>query len=528
MSHAVGAAWGNGEQVDACVTSAEQDFEESVRTLPPCAPESLLALHNLAQGAHRITTARRANAYYRSELAQRLFHHYADTPHSDSYLVTGFTLRSNLDGEWEPCFPPHVNVGSSWWGGNVFETCLPSAFQLFVWLADYEGAYAIIQRCPDAFVTPGLRGWRAAVSGFVRPAEAVERFSEATAAFAEDTMPDNEELRQGRSWSSINVELWTMYFRARAAVARLVREPNRVAEQLREAAVAVQGSDSGWANGSVARFRILVQALAQLFGQEPGLTPNQAREQFLRESRWSGEEETDEVSLRFLTLVENAFEGFRTDPETAITNGQLSAALETLGRIPILGPNVRVAITPAIGALALREAHGPDRTWVYRTLEAIRDERLLRGIILRLIQASPSPPAYGQLRHGPLEYGKDVVVLLEEDGRNVLRMYQAKCGDITIPGWREVRPQLEEIFLADIAPLQLRGPVDAREGILICNGHARPQVEPTMQGWFTQELRDHNHTFRFMHLDDIVNWIFNQRLFSAFRSACAELQLPLV
>jgi hypothetical protein len=29
-----------------------------------------------------------------------------------------------------------------------------------------------------------------------------------------------------------------------------------------------------------------------------------------------------------------------------------------------------------------------------------------------------------------------------------------------------------------------------------------------------------------MHLDDIVNWIFAQRLFSAFRSACNELGLP--
>jgi hypothetical protein len=106
-------------------------------------------------------------------------------------------------------------------------------------------------------------------------------------------------------------------------------------------------------------------------------------------------------------------------------------------------------------------------------------------------------------------------------------MYQAKCGDITIPVWREVRPQLEEIFLVDMAALQLRVPVDGREGFLVCNGHAQPHVEPTMEGWFTQELRDHGHTFRFMHLDDMVTWIFGQRLFSAFRSACAELGLPL-
>ena len=61
-----------------------------------------------------------------------------------------------------------------------------------------------------------------------------------------------------------------------------------------------------------------------------------------------------------------------------------------------------------------------------------------------------------------------------------------------------------------------------------CGGHAQPQVEPLIDGWFAQEARDHNHLYQFMHLDDVVNWVFEQRLFSSFRAACEQLQLPLL
>jgi hypothetical protein len=528
MEDAICAAWGNGKQVQSCAEAAVQDYEASVGTVPPCAHEGLFALYQLAAGFHRHILGRAPRDYYLAELGQRLLQHFSDSPNADSYLVRGFILRGNLDDEWEPSFPPFVQLGRWLFGQKVIETSLPSAFQLFIWLADYQGADAIAQRCPAAFNTQGLRGWRAAVRGFVRPEEAREHFADAAAAFSEDTMPVSEDLQsRGGAWSSQNIDLWTKYFRARAALASIAREPACVAEAVREAASAVQGTDSGWVNGNVSRFRILVQTLAQLLGQAPGLSPNAARDEFRQQARWTDEQAGDEVSLRFLSLVGEAFDGFRRDPAAAMVSGHLPSAMEALGRVPLIGSNVSSVIAPAIGAIALREAHGPDRTWVHRTLESITDERIFQKIILRLLQASPSPPAYGQIRHGPLEYGKDVAVLLEEGGRQVLRMYQAKCGDITIPVWREVRPQLEEIFLVDIAALQLRVPVDGREGFLVGNGHAQPHVEPTMEGWFTQELRDHGHTFRFMHLDDMVTWIFGQRLFSAFRSACAELGLPL-
>src|SRR5262249_11988337 len=153
-----------------------------------------------------------------------------------------------------------------------------------------------------------------------------------------------------------------------------------------------------------------------------------------------------------------AFEAFRADPVQALTGGELHIALEILGRLPLLGSEVATAIRPAIGGKAYAEILGPHRTWIHRTLEAISDEGQLRKIILRLAQAQL--PRYAQIRHGPLEYGKDVVAVLEMGGRRVLRMWQAKIGNITVPKWRESRNELEEMYLVPLASLHVGVEVD--------------------------------------------------------------------
>jgi hypothetical protein len=206
-----------------------------------------------------------------------------------------------------------------------------------------------------------------------------------------------------------------------------------------------------------------------------------------------------------------------------LTTGRFRDALDCLSRISLLGPGVSAVLEPTLGEQAWKAVLGPERSWVHRTLEGVKDEDVLRKLLLRLLEASPSPPAYGHIRHGPLEHGKDVVVLLEEHDRLVLRMYQVKCGDVTTPVWRESRAELEEMFDAEVPDFQLRGEMAEREGILVCNGHANPYTESPMKGWFEKQLRDHGRKYQFMHLDDLVRWIDSQRLYSDFRAACADL-----
>jgi hypothetical protein len=458
----------------------------------------------------------------REELANRLLEHYTDSPHADSFLVRGLKFCGSLEDGFQPEFPDgEVMPGPYTWCARRFEVTFPSALYLFTRIPDYHAGARIIALCPDAFVSPGLRGWRAAIQGFVNPPEAVERFMEAAQAFAEDIyVPERE-----TTWSSANTQLWAKYFRGRAALARVPREPGRASDFLLEAANALEGTESGWANGSVARFRILVQTLSSLLGNVPGFDPARARERFAEQIQLLGEGPDDEVGQRFLQMVDESFAGFRANPVLELTTGRLRDALDALGRISLIGPRVSAAVTPAIAERAYQEVLGPERTQIHRILESISDESVFRKLLMRLLQAAPSPPAYGHIRHGPLEHGKDVVVQVEEGGRQILRMYQAKCGDITTRVWREARAELEEVFDVPLPELQLRAEPDEREGILVCNGHANPHVEPLMSGWFERQRLDHRRTYRFMHLDDLVGWIDGQRLYGTFRSACAELGL---
>jgi len=118
------------------------------------------------------------------------------------------------------------------------------------------------------------------------------------------------------------------------------------------------------------------------------------------------------------------------------------------------GDEVVSAIEPAVGKASLGHSSlGQHHTWMYRTIEKIRDEVALQKLLLRLIQAQL--PLYAQRRHGPIEYGKDIVVFAEVDGQYVLQMYQVKAGDITKSNWAKARDELEEMFQVDMSCVQL-------------------------------------------------------------------------
>jgi hypothetical protein len=527
ISTAKRAAWGTHQFLDY-VTRAIEDYKNTVNSERPNSLASFAAIVKWMTELRYLDfpDIQKAFRSLREELAQRLITYFKDSQNADSYLVKGILATTDLDGWWEPSFPQVESTA------GTYETILegrlsisiPSAFQLLVWLADYQGAQSVVDRCPRAFQTPGLKGWKFAVRGFVAPGEDVELFTAAANAFAEDTPPAENELR---SWLSINRDLWSSYFRARAAVARIPRERNRAHELLREASSALQGTEAGWVNPAVSRFRILINVLLHLLDSARGITPEQARNELVGEARLFGEDERDPIILQFIHTSAEAFDEFRTDPRAALTTGRLHFALEALARIPLIGPAVTEGITPAMGDRARLELLGPERTWIYRTLEAIADEAQLRKILSRLAQASL--PLYAQIRHGPIEYGKDVVALLEVDGRRVLRMWQAKCGDMTIPKWNASRDELEQMFLVQVSKLQVGTAVDSLEGILVCNGHANPYVEPIMTSWFDEQKRAYGRNIEFMHLDRLVGWITNERLVNELRAALNELGIePII
>ena len=132
---------------------------------------------------------------------------------------------------------------------------------------------------------------------------------------------------------------------------------------------------------------------------------------------------------------------------------------------------------------------------------------------------------YSQILHGPVEYGKDIVVLLNQNGHPVLHMYQVKSGNITKTVWDKARSELEEMFLVPPSTLLIPNTIKNREGILICNGQATPYVVPVIEAWFQEQQTTFGRKYRFMHLDDLVQWITRDKLYNELRAALSDLGL---
>jgi hypothetical protein len=368
-----------------------------------------------------------------------------------------------------------------------------------------------------------MRGWRSAVDGFIDPDHDVEMFNDAADHFAADVYPD--ELGP-EGWSSINIDLWAKYFRARATVAEIVRTPERVPELVEQAHGFLAGTDEGWTNPQVTCFRIVIESLHRLFDQGSADFCGTLREELLRAARFSGVDESSTQALLFLDEIADALEEVQRTPSGALVSGKLRRALQTLGRVPLFGADFANAVGPAVGVRAYEALLGRQLTWIYRPLESITDEAILRQVLLRLFQASP--PLYAQLRHGPIEHGKDIAVLTQGEGEVLLRMYQVKAGHISKQNWPSAKQELEEIFQVPMQEVQLPDAPDRVEAVLVFNGHLNPYVEPVVNGWLAEEEQDHNRVVTLMHLDDLVRWIIDDRLVNEFRAALREVGVPLV
>ena len=534
MSAAVRATWGRPKLMAEAQKASLKDFRTAIVSNPPASPSVLASLHKLRQELQQAswlfqTEQRALKGQIRllgDELGQRLLMHFADSDNAENYLVKGISISTDLDGSWTVGFPRYEADTQSGTIGPPVTFGVPSAFHLFVAEEDWQGAHEIVKRYPDAFSSHGLKGWKAVVLANVDKSRVVEFLDEAADAFSSDKSPKDEELiARGGTWSGINEQLWAKYFRARARIYEAIRKPTELKGLVQTAVEILQGTESGWHSGQVSKFRILIGVVAKLVSDPASMNPDEARREYVLEARLSEEDEFDTYALKFITEAAEAFRGFQADPGTELTRDRLSRALDALGRVPFIGPEVAEAARPAVGESALRSVLGPVRTWMHRSLQAVTDESQLRAILLRLLQGRL--PRYAQVRHGPIEYGKDLAELLERDGQVELRFYQVKCGDIKKGDWRGCREQLEEMFLVPIPSLQLPAEPTQTIGVLVCNGHANPYVEPVMDAWIREQRQTHERLIEFWHLDGLVDWITDNRLVNELKLALVEQGVPI-
>src|SRR6266568_2559040 len=530
-------AWGAVGALRDCALGASREFEKAAVTNPNASElevAAALRMWALELGMNYRdvdpTRVRREVGALQEELAERLINiaDNSDDPRARAgLLVRGFQLETDFGATWRPEFPEvEIDTGGMMIGRASVTLMMPSAFRLFVRSGDYVAADSVARTCAEAFTSHGLRGWRAAVSGYLAPGQAVERFTEAAEELSQDTY--EEAAGRAGGWSSVNIDLWAKYFRARAALAQIVRTPGRVAALFNQVKDAIQGTESGWRNPQVTCFRILIGGLGEIIdGSDPVDAAALAREALFNEASRVGFDENDRLALEFLDAAASAFAEIRDDPARGYISGRLPEALKILGRIPLVGGDAIVsAIEPAVGERALAtQVLGQHHTWIYRTIEGIRDETALQKLLLRLMQAQL--PLYAQRRHGPIEYGKDIVALIELDGEHVLQMYQVKVGDITKSNWAKARDELAEMFQVDMSSAQLPVKPDRREGVLVFNGHTNPYVEPVVEGWIKEQRDDHHRSYRTMHLDSIVRWIAENNLVNELRQTLAELGIGI-
>ena len=530
LSMAPDLAWGDGELLQRISQEAIDQLREAANNEPRNSWDAIAGLIMLRRGAlfdyvgMERTEIRAASRRLGEELAERLMPVAAASGDEDGVLVRGFNLVTEFDGIWTPQFPSFEPPrGLMQYGPNGIVLSVTSAFRLLVDAGDYYAASRIAEARPSGFTTLSSLGWRAATAGFLHATNAAEHFEEAAAAFARDVHDDTRVLAEGEGWSSINVDLWAPYFTARANVARLGRGSDDVAELLDRARQVLIGTESGWSNPQVQCFRVLVNALYEILSGDVN-TLARIRADFDRLASRFGADDDEKLTISFLDTSVRAFDQLAADPGQALATGLLSRALEILDRISLFGATERSALKPAIGQRAANEVLGPFRTWIYRALEGVTQERVLQRLVLRLSQAQL--PLYAQVLHGPLEYGKDVVALAEGNDGPVLYMYQMKIGDITTSDWRKAKNQLEEAFDVPLQTVQLPQEPARREAILLFNGHLNANVQPAVDGWIERE-RAQSRQIRIMNLDSIVQWIDKAGLINEFRAAAVELGLPI-
>jgi hypothetical protein len=298
------------------------------------------------------------------------------------------------------------------------------------------------------------------------------------------------------------------------------------AELVLQATEVLEGTESGLVSPQVTCFRIVLNVLNRILSGDADVAASRAKAAFLQSTRLFGWDENEELVVEFLDHVEEAFSELRREPAMVVLSTGVRDALDALGRIPLVGVEVASAIGPAVAQRTFVNLLSQDHGWMYRTIESIDDERVLQRLILRLMQGRL--PLYAQIRHGPVEYGKDIVVLVEENNEFVLQMYQVKAGDISTSAWRTARAELEDMFLMDVPPVQLPIEPTRREGVLIFNGHLNAYVEPVVDKWLAEQKRAYGRSCLIMHLDMIVDWIMRKGLLVELRRALDELDIPIV
>jgi len=456
----------------------------------------------------RINT-RTAYANYLERLAQE------NKDQLPALLVRGFAITHDSETHSTvPHFPEHdPGAESHLTRGPATTFAMPPAATAFRLVGDYAASYAIAQAYPDAHQTLLSNAWAAASQGIVHGDPGA--FHRAANEFIRDT-PDRPDRDRRSPWSSINVDRWAPYFRARGLLSEPCESTAEATSRIIEATAGY--SDFGFSVPEIARFQAVVSGVAAFLAGEPN-PARQGRARLRMTQMFDHPEPFDAEILDFLDSLDQL--ASRRSPNPWFSD--MNQVVRLLDRIPALGQAEKSTAIAALESSVPARLHGWTPGWIGRCLEAVTDERVLHRLLLAVFRAEAEAPHFSQIRHGPVEYGKDIVVIRGPDGERTAYAYSAKIGQITKQKWqKEVRPQLEEIFQA---PLKLPSPLPSYQNtvaVLVWTGAFHPLAEPIVEGWVKEQERL-GRTYQFMNFDGIVRHVQDGGLqLAAYRAFLAE------
>lgn len=516
------AAWGvaTNEICSQCLFEAIDCFVLYINTKPNDVWKELLALyllqrHSGALGYRGDVAIWLTNLHdaARSEYIARLNTLNVDDSLRSAIMISGFHLTGQLDGEWAPSSPGYrVSSGVSWNSNGVETYSMPSAFDLLVGSKDYSASYEIATEYSPVFTSLGLKGWASACKGFID--NDGDAFFQASEYFSLDTH-DNES-REEPHWSSVNVDCWAPYFKSRGHLSGLSLTPTMATEILRNANTLTRRSV--YHIPDVIRHFHVIGAVNCLIDADRGQITS-VLDNCRSDLRISPENQGLVYACEFISHIYNLSSLKYTDEWIS----HLHQLLVVLDRIPDISDAEKRNIQSSLNVAVMNSLAGFENGWEYKLLGSITDERILHRVMLRVFRGEAETPYYSQIRHGPIEYGKDLVICRNINGKKVNYFYSFKVGELKKSQWnKDVRPQLEEIFQVKLDSPEYNDDVSATIGVLLWNDHLSPYVEPIVTGWLDEQRNTFNRHYDMMNIDSVVSYIRDNKLTGLLRNALRD------
>lgn len=233
----------------------------------------------------------------------------------------------------------------------------------------------------------------------------------------------------------------------------------------------------------------------------------------------------DEMLLRGLGLIGQAIEGFRYDPIDELKSGRLSDGIDILESIPESSQFQFVSqLSRNFSKTALEISQGTTYGEVALILQRIIREDDLQQWMIQLLRAGG--PYHAKVTCGPIEYGKDIIAVIDNKGIPELHLYALKVGDIDVTKWRAVKEAIDQMFTVPVDnPLVNQYAPTKTCGFLVFNGHFNQHVDSVASAWFAELRSSKRWDLTVFDIDGLSKWIVTQRLVSVLSEFSKQLSI---